>query len=60
MSRRALLLFLAVGVAWGIPYYFIAVANLSFSTPSIVWLRVTIGAAILLPIVIMRGDLKKP
>jgi drug/metabolite transporter (DMT)-like permease len=59
MSRRALLLFLAVGVAWGIPYYFIAVANHSFSTPSIVWLRVTIGAAILLPIVIMRGDLKK-
>lgn len=59
MSRRALLLFLAVGVAWGIPYYFIAVANHSFSTPSIVWLRVTIGAVILLPIVIFRGDLRE-
>lgn len=59
MSRRALLLFLAVGVAWGIPYYFIAVANHSFSTPSIVWLRVTIGAAILLPIVIFRGDFRE-
>lgn len=58
MSRRAILLFLAVGVAWGIPYYFIAVANESFSTPSIVWLRVTIGALILLPIVIYRGDLR--
>ncbi|MEN9910608.1 MAG: hypothetical protein RLZZ441_176 [Actinomycetota bacterium] len=58
MSRRAILLFLAVGVAWGIPYYFIAVANESFSTPSIVWLRVTIGAIVLLPIVIYRGDLR--
>ncbi len=58
MSRRAILLFLAVGVAWGIPYYFIAVANESFSTPSIVWLRVTIGAIVLLPIVIYRGDFR--
>lgn len=59
MSRRAVFLFLAVGVAWGIPYYFIAVANESFSTPSIVWLRVTIGALILLPIVIYRGDFRE-
>ena len=59
MSRRALVLFLAVGVAWGVPYYFIAIANLSFSTPSIVWLRVTIGALILLPIVIRRGELRE-
>lgn len=59
MSRRAIWLFLAVGVAWGIPYYFIAVANESFSTPTIVWLRVTIGAVILLPIVIYRGDLRE-
>jgi drug/metabolite transporter (DMT)-like permease len=59
MSRRAIILFLAVGVAWGIPYYFIAVANESFSTPSIVWLRVTIGALILLPIVIYRGDFRE-
>jgi drug/metabolite transporter (DMT)-like permease len=59
MSRRAILLFLAVGVAWGIPYYFIAVANESFSTPSIVWLRVTIGALILLPIVIYRGEFRE-
>lgn len=59
MNRRALALFIAVGVAWGIPYYFIAIANLSFSTPSIVWLRVTIGALILLPIVIRRGELRE-
>jgi len=52
-------LFLAVGVAWIITYNFIAVANESFSTPSIVWLRVTIGALILLPIVIYRGDFRE-
>lgn len=57
MSRKAALLFIAVGVAWGIPYYFIAIATASFSTPSIVWLRVTIGALLLLPIVIRRGEL---
>ncbi len=58
MSRRALLLFLSVGVAWGVPYFFIAIATQSFSTPSIVWLRVTIGALVLLPIVIRRGELR--
>ena len=57
MPRSALALFLAVGVAWGIPYYFIAIATSSFSTPSIVWLRVTIGALLLLPIVIRRREL---
>jgi drug/metabolite transporter (DMT)-like permease len=51
-------LFLAVGVSWGIPYYFIAIATQSFSTASIVWLRVTIGALCLLPVVIRRGQLR--
>jgi len=57
VPRSALTLFLSVGVAWGIPYYFIAIATSSFSTPSIVWLRVTIGALLLLPIVIRRREL---
>lgn len=57
MSRKAALLFIAVGVSWGIPYYFIAIATESFSTPSIVWLRVAIGALLLIPIVIRRGEL---
>lgn len=58
MTKRALLLFLAVGVVWGIPYFFIAIATTEFSTPSIVWLRVTFGAIALLPIVLRRGKLK--
>lgn len=58
MKNSGVALFLAVGVSWGIPYYFIAIATESFSTPSIVWLRVTIGALCLLPIVIRRGQLR--
>lgn len=58
MSRKGLLLFLAAGVAWGVPYFFIAVALDGFHTVSIVWLRVAIGAALLLPLAIYRGALR--
>lgn len=57
MSRKGLFYFLATGVVWGIPYYFIAIANQAFSTVSIVWLRVVMGAVILIPIAIKRGVL---
>lgn len=49
MSRKALLLFLACGFAWGVPYFFIRVALEHFSTESIVFARVFIGALVLLP-----------
>lgn len=58
MNRRTILLFLAVGVVWGIPYYFIAIAGQSFSTVSVVWMRVVIGALFLLPVALKRGVLK--
>lgn len=58
MSRKGLLLFLAVGIAWGLPYFFIAIAIKDFSTISVVWLRVAIGTAVLLPIAIQRKALK--
>lgn len=59
MSRRALLLFALVGVVWGIPYYFIAIASQSFSTPTVVWMRVIIGTLFLLPLAIKRGVLRE-
>ena len=59
MSRKALALFLAVGVIWGTPYFFIAVALEHFHTVSIVFLRVFLGTIVLLPIVIKKGLLKK-
>lgn len=42
---------------WGTPYYFIALALDGFSTPSIVWIRVTLGALVLLPVALSRRAL---
>lgn len=57
MSRRGLLLFLIAGTAWGLPYLFIRVAVEDFSTWTIVFSRVVIGAAVLIPIAINRKAL---
>jgi drug/metabolite transporter (DMT)-like permease len=58
MSRKALWLFLAAGLAWGVPYFFIAIAVQDFSTYSIVLFRVIIGAAVLIPLALKSGALK--
>jgi drug/metabolite transporter (DMT)-like permease len=58
MSRRGFLLFLAIGLAWGVPYFFLAVAGKDFSTPTIIFSRVTIAALVLVPLAIKRGALK--
>ena len=58
MSRRGLFLFLAIGLAWGVPYFFLAVAGKDFSTPSVIFSRVIIGAAILVPFAVKRGEFK--
>lgn len=58
MSRRSLFLFLIAGTAWGMPYLFIKVAVEDFSTWTIVFIRVVIGAAVLIPIAMKRNVLK--
>jgi drug/metabolite transporter (DMT)-like permease len=58
MSRRGLYLFLAIGLAWGVPYFFLAVAGKDFSTPTVIFSRVAIGALILVPLAIKRGALR--
>jgi EamA-like transporter family. len=58
VSRKALVLFLSVGTIWGTPYFFIAIAIEDFQTPSIVFLRVLLGALILMPIAISRGMIR--
>ena len=58
MSRKGLILFLIAGVFWGLPYFFIAVALESFSTPSIVFARTFIGALVLIPYAAITGGLK--
>jgi drug/metabolite transporter (DMT)-like permease len=55
MSRRGWLLFVALGVIWGIPYLLIKVAVRELAPASLVLLRTAIGAAILVPVVAWRG-----
>lgn len=50
MSRRGWLLFIAMGVLWGIPYLFIRVAVHQVSPPTLVFVRTGLAAALLLPL----------
>jgi drug/metabolite transporter (DMT)-like permease len=59
MSRRGAILFLSLGFVWGIPYLLIKVSVEYLSPEVIVFLRVLLATAILLPIVIKRGYLPK-
>lgn len=57
MSRKGLLLFLAVGIAWGVPYFFIRIAVQHFSPATIILARVVVGAVALLPLAIKQKSL---
>ena len=58
MSRRGLLLFVSMAIIWGIPYLFIRVAVGEISPPVLVFLRTLIATAILLPVALLRIDLR--
>ena len=57
MSRRGWLLFAAMSVIWGIPYLLIKVAVGGVPVPVLVLARVSIGAALLVPIAVRRRQL---
>jgi drug/metabolite transporter (DMT)-like permease len=57
MSRRGTVLFSAMCVIWGIPYLLIKVAVGELSPVMLVFCRTAIGAAVLLPVAIARGQL---
>ncbi len=54
MSRRGWVLFGLMSVIWGMPYLFIKVADGGVAVPVLVFSRVTIAAALLLPLA-LRG-----
>ena len=56
MSRRGLILFLALGVAWGIPYLLIKVAVGELSPAMVVFSRSALASVLLLPLAFARGD----
>ncbi|HEY6001742.1 MAG TPA: EamA family transporter [Anaeromyxobacter sp.] len=58
MTRRGWALFLALSVIWGIPYLLIRVAVRDLTPATLVFLRTSLGAVLLLPLVIARGNLR--
>ncbi|WID96204.1 DMT family transporter [Bosea vestrisii] len=54
MSRKALVLFLALGVIWGVPYLLIKVALVDYHPIIVAFGRAAIGAFVLLPFA-LRG-----
>jgi drug/metabolite transporter (DMT)-like permease len=59
MSRRGWILFLSLGFVWGLPYLLIKVAVEDLSPPVIIFLRVALSAALLLPIAWKQGYLSQ-
>jgi drug/metabolite transporter (DMT)-like permease len=59
VSKRGWLLFIAMGLIWGIPYLLIKVSVEHLSPSVVIFIRVALAAAVLLPIVIVRKDLPK-
>lgn len=57
MSRRAWWLFLALGVIWGIPYLLIRIAVADLPPVFVAFARTAIGALLLVPIALSRGQL---
>lgn len=57
MSWRAWLAFAALGIIWGVPYFFIKLAVQELSPFVVAWARITLATLILLPIAWRRGAL---
>src|SRR5262245_4504268 len=58
MNSRPLFLFIAMSVLWGIPYLFIRIAVAEVSPAFLVLARTGLATAILLPIALIRVDLR--
>src|SRR5579859_6828874 len=58
MSWRAWLAFIALGVIWGVPYFFIKLAVQELSPFVVAWGRVSLAGLILMPIAWHRGALR--
>jgi drug/metabolite transporter (DMT)-like permease len=58
MSGRAWIAFVALGVIWGVPYFFIKLAVQEMSPFVVAWSRLLLASAILLPIAWRRGALR--
>jgi drug/metabolite transporter (DMT)-like permease len=57
MTWRIWITFAVLCVFWGIPYFFIKLALVDLSPACVAWSRITLGAAVLVPIAWQRGTL---
>ena len=57
MSRRGVLLFVALGIIWGIPYLLIKVAVRQVDPVALVFFRTSIGAVLLVPVAAARREM---
>jgi drug/metabolite transporter (DMT)-like permease len=55
VGSRGWVLFLAMSVIWGVPYLLIKIAVEGVSVPVLVFVRVAVGAAVLLPLALSRS-----
>jgi drug/metabolite transporter (DMT)-like permease len=58
VSRRGWLLFVAMGVIWGVPYLLIKVAVGTLTPASLVLARTAIAAVLLMPIALAQGHIR--
>lgn len=58
MSRRAALIFVSLGVAWGIPYVLIKIAVEDLNPAALVLARTGLAALLLLPIALARHQVR--
>ncbi|HEY2642547.1 MAG TPA: DMT family transporter, partial [Galbitalea sp.] len=58
MTRRGIILFLILGIAWGVPYVLIKIAVTELSPEMIVLSRSAIAAVILIPLALARGEVR--
>jgi drug/metabolite transporter (DMT)-like permease len=58
VTRRGIILFLILGIAWGVPYVLIKIAVAELSPEMIVLSRSAIAAVILIPLALARGEVR--
>lgn len=58
MSRRVLIALIALGAIWGSSYLFIDIALRGFDPAVVAWGRQALGALVLLPFALFRGQLR--
>lgn len=58
MTRKGWVLFVSMGVIWGLPYLFIKISMRQLTAPMLVEMRTGGAALVLVPIALSRGELR--